>query len=204
MSKNELQYYVRKNWDDINSQVGISYNFLINAKKACDKLEGYFVFDSNGNIVYPEIMENTEAKNISEIPTIEKELIVGDDIQLLPNAYFTNGRELTDELLNLKLFIREIKPNGYVISRTKKGPTLGTVNTNGVMKYTGTAATMIEPYFIQIPNSNVAIYAEASLTSKIIKMARKFDLYTIINEKNNMGKLKNSGWIDLNKVDRLK
>lgn len=207
MEDTELQYVVRKSWEDIESQVGIAYNFLINAQKACDKLEGYFVFDSNGNAVYPEVAKMESEPIVATSKTTvaaEKELIIGDDIQLLPNAHFANGRELTDELLSLKLFIRDIKPNGYVVARTKKGPTLGTVNASGVMKYSGVAATMIEPYLIQVPNSNVAIHAEASLGSKIIKMARKFDLYTIINEKNNMGKLKNNGWIDLNKVDKLK
>ena len=42
----ELKYHIRKKWDDPKSQIGIDYNYLINAQKACDKLEGYFVFDS--------------------------------------------------------------------------------------------------------------------------------------------------------------
>ena len=44
-------YRVRKAWADSKSQIG-SYTILENAKKACKK--GYYVFDSKGNIVFPE------------------------------------------------------------------------------------------------------------------------------------------------------
>lgn len=44
-------YRVRKTWADAKSQIG-AYTNLDNAKKACK--EGYTVFDSKGNIIYPE------------------------------------------------------------------------------------------------------------------------------------------------------
>ena len=44
-------YRVRKSWGDAKSQLG-AYTILENAKKACK--DGYYVFDSKGNIVYPE------------------------------------------------------------------------------------------------------------------------------------------------------
>lgn len=44
-------YRVRKSWTDSKSQIG-AYTILENAKKACK--EGYYVFDSKGNIVFPE------------------------------------------------------------------------------------------------------------------------------------------------------
>ena len=44
-------YRVRKSWTDSKSQIG-AYTTLENAKKACK--EGYYVFDSKGNIVFPE------------------------------------------------------------------------------------------------------------------------------------------------------
>ena len=43
-------YRVRKSWSDAKSQIG-AFSSLKNAKKACKS--GYFVFDSNGNVVYP-------------------------------------------------------------------------------------------------------------------------------------------------------
>ena len=46
-------YRVRKNWSDAKSQIG-AFRSLKNAKKACDKNEGTFVFDFDGKIVYPK------------------------------------------------------------------------------------------------------------------------------------------------------
>lgn len=43
-------YRVRKSWNDAPSQIGAYVN-LDNAKKAC--VNGYYVFDAEGNIVYP-------------------------------------------------------------------------------------------------------------------------------------------------------
>lgn len=51
--KKEL-YRVRKSWNDSKSQIG-AYSILTNAKKTCDKAgEGYYVFNSVGEVVYPE------------------------------------------------------------------------------------------------------------------------------------------------------
>ena len=57
-------YRVRKAWKDAKSQVG-AYRVLKNAKKAADKNLGTFVFDPDGNAVYPvetktEVTEKAE------------------------------------------------------------------------------------------------------------------------------------------------
>ncbi|WP_300891679.1 N-acetylmuramoyl-L-alanine amidase [uncultured Clostridium sp.] len=49
-------YRVRKSWNDAGSQLG-AYGILDNAIKACKN--GYSVFDSKGNIVYPIATDNT-------------------------------------------------------------------------------------------------------------------------------------------------
>jgi flagellum-specific peptidoglycan hydrolase FlgJ len=48
----EKWYRVRKSWDDAESQLG-AYKVLEYAKDSCP--EGYFVFDWNGEVVYPEV-----------------------------------------------------------------------------------------------------------------------------------------------------
>ena len=53
-------YRVRKSWKDAKSQVG-AYTVLANAKKACDKAGAdYYVFNSAGEVVYPEKKESEE------------------------------------------------------------------------------------------------------------------------------------------------
>lgn len=47
-----MLYRVRKSWDNPKSQIG-AFNILQNAISVCD--EGYFVFDEDGNVVYPEV-----------------------------------------------------------------------------------------------------------------------------------------------------
>lgn len=44
-------YRIRKSWLDASSQIG-AYKSLENAKNACPN--GYFVYDENGNVVYPK------------------------------------------------------------------------------------------------------------------------------------------------------
>lgn len=55
-------YRVRKSWSDAKSQIG-AYSVLANAKAACTKAgAGYYVFNSSGEVVYPEETTTTETK----------------------------------------------------------------------------------------------------------------------------------------------
>lgn len=55
----KVLYRVRKSWDDAKSQIG-AYSEIANAKSACDKAgAGYYVFDEQGKVVYPEVKETT-------------------------------------------------------------------------------------------------------------------------------------------------
>lgn len=49
--KQDRYYRVRKDWNDPKTQIG-AYAILSNAKAACK--DGYFVYDWNGNVIYPE------------------------------------------------------------------------------------------------------------------------------------------------------
>lgn len=46
-------YRVRENWEDASTQVG-AYKILSNAIKTCDENPGTFVFDTEGNVIYPD------------------------------------------------------------------------------------------------------------------------------------------------------
>lgn len=52
-------YRVRKSWSDVKSQKG-AYKVLANAKKCADKNNGYFVFDEEGNVIYPVVEKETD------------------------------------------------------------------------------------------------------------------------------------------------
>lgn len=79
-------YRVRKTWADASSQIG-AYSSLANAKAACK--EGYFVFDANGNIVYPITTASTSAVPLKV--TQDKK-----SIQTFLNTYY--GTEIKNAL----------------------------------------------------------------------------------------------------------
>ena len=62
-------YRVRKSWKDAKSQLG-AYTILDNAKKTCDKAgDGYFVFNSAGEAIYPEVKVEEPVIDTSKIDT---------------------------------------------------------------------------------------------------------------------------------------
>lgn len=77
---NEL-YRVRKSWADASSQIG-AYSSLENAKAVC-KSE-YYVFDSNGNIIYP-VNTASSTTNINS-STYKVKLLEDLNIRKTPNG----------------------------------------------------------------------------------------------------------------------
>lgn len=61
-------YRIRKSWDDVSSQIG-AYANLDSAKSICT--DGYFVFDSEGVLVYP-IVQEKEVPPTLDLPTLRK------------------------------------------------------------------------------------------------------------------------------------
>lgn len=105
-------YRVRKNWNDTKSQIG-AYANLNNAKAACDKAgNGYFVFDENGNVIYPA----------------STSLNVGDTIKLSTGAKYTTGQTIPNWVINSTLYAREIRDNEIVFSTLKTGAITGVVD----------------------------------------------------------------------------
>ena len=129
---------------------------------------------------------------------------IGDIIKLVPGAiYLNNNKDVPESLLNIKLFIREVKENSCIIARAKNGPILGEVENDNLILIDGNESR-IKPYIIQIPTENLPLYHSPNKNSGIIKRLNRFALFTIIDEKNGFGKIKvGAGWIDLSKINRL-
>ena len=180
MGKEELQYYVRKNWDDVASQVGIPYNFLINAKKACDKLDDYYVFDSNGILVYPEIKKEI-------LPKVEEKKMfnVGDEVRLIPGATFISGKEIKSGWFNTKLFVSDIEDNQITISNAKRGPIIGIVSNQMLIDYDDNSFIASNSYVV-IVNNNTDIHNGAGKNHKIIGQAKNI-IYILLLKKKTVG-----------------
>ena len=131
-------------------------------------------------------------------------IIIGSEVRLMPNTIFLNsGKKATEEQLRLKLYIRDIKDNKCTVARAKTGPILGIVAKDNV-KDVNENIPEIEPYVIQILESNTPLYHSSNKNSGILKRLNRFDLFTIVNEKKGFGKIKNgAGWVELAKVQKL-
>lgn len=83
-------YRVRKTWEDSKSQVG-AYKNLDNAKECCDKYEGYHVYNSKGEAVYPVVTAlATNTTFTTEIRTLKKGMH-GNDVKSLQQLLFSKG-----------------------------------------------------------------------------------------------------------------
>lgn len=129
---------------------------------------------------------------------------IGSEVRLMPNTVFLNSnKEATEEQLKLKLYVRDIKDNKYTVARAKTGPILGIVAKDN-LKDANENVPEIDPYVVQILESNTPLYHSSNKNSGILKRLNRFALFTIINEKNGFGKIKNgAGWVELTKAQKL-
>lgn len=184
----ELKYHIRKKWDDPKSQIGADYTYLINAKKACDKLEGYFVFNSKGMQVYPESIALKEE----------------DHVQLMPGAKFISGNDVAAKFMNMELRINKIVNDAYEV-KDLAGHIIGTVRGEFVIPYSEINVAVIEPYYVIVNKDDVNLHLEPSYDSAIIRSIPRNSMYKIVNEKNGWGKIEvGFGWIKLKGMKVLK
>ena len=195
-------YRVRKSWEDSKSQVG-AYTDLPNAKKACDKAgKDYEVYDSKGVAIYP-VNSTVKVEN--------NNYKVGDTVKLIKNAKYSNGLTIPSWVINSKLFVREVRKNGEIIISTKStGAITGVVKADQLTPYventnnTNRISTFI-PYIVSINTDVLNIRSGAGTNYKIVGQVKKYELYTIVDEKNGWGKLKSgAGWIALNYTEKVK
>ena len=193
---NEELYRVRTSWDDAKSQIG-AYTKLENAKAACDKVNGYYVFDSNGQIVYPiDTNVNTSLK-------------VGDEVSLAFGACYTSGKAIPAWVFDRKLYVRELQNDGEtaVISTVKVGAITGVVKTKDLVEYGSSQIIQDDfaPYLALITTDTLNVRAGAGTNYRTTTQVKKNQVYTIVSQKDNWGKLKSgAGWICLDYTKKLK
>ena len=70
-------YRVRESWEDTASQVG-AFRILANAIAKCDDNPGTYVFDNDGNAIYPE-EETEEETGVEEESGVEEDADTGEE-----------------------------------------------------------------------------------------------------------------------------
>lgn len=127
-------------------------------------------------------------------------LKVGNTVKLHEDAVFVDGRVPAASLFGLTLYVRVDKGEGvYTIARGTSGLVLGDIKEEYLINLSENAV-MIDPYVVMAIQA-VPLYAEANNESTVIKHTSPFSFFTIIDEKEGMGKVKiGKGWLDLNDV----
>ena len=73
---------------------------------------------------------------------------IGDEVRILPGATFLHsGAPVPENALNIKVFIRDVKDDRYVVGRAKTGPLLGELP-EGMLKSVWENEINIKPYIV--------------------------------------------------------
>ena len=173
-------YRVRKSWADSASQVG-AYSILSNAKEACDKAgAGYEVYDSKGNVVYPEP---------PKADPVLKKGAKGADVKTLQTLLSNLGYTLEID----GSFGKDTENKVRAFQRDRKLAVDGSVGPK-----TWAALRAFTPYKVAVTASLLNVRADAGTSYKVVTTIKKNTTHTIVYEKNGWGWLKNhSGWISL-------
>ena len=153
-------------------------------KEAVDKM--------NENIIVPE--------------EEELKLEVGAGVMLTKDAVFTNGKSVASWLFGKKLYIRRINGDDVTVSTVQSGAVSGIVDKKYLKKYDDSliAAPGFEEYVVIITGDVVNVRAGAGTNYKVITQVKQHQLYTIVDEKDGWGRLKNgSGWICLDFAKKI-
>ena len=193
-AETKVIYRVRKSWKDAASQKG-AYSILENAKKCCDQAgAGYYVFDGDGNIVYP--------KTTTSAPSVPDNLEAGDIIKLVAGATYVDGKAIPAWVFKSTLYCRGFRGDDVVFSTLKTGAVTGVVKKTSIQGFEGTIAPSTPktefPYLVIIDTDVLNVRAGASTSTKVTTQVKRNQVYTIVAEDGEWGKLKSgAGWINL-------
>lgn len=214
-------YRIRKNWKDAASQIGAYTNFD-NAKRACK--DGYYVFDSKGNIVYPEQKQEAAPapaptkKSVQEIAAevwagkwgngaIRKQRLEAagynyNEVQRAVEAYKKTPAPAPVKKSNAEI-AKEVWAGkwGNGTDRKKRleaaGYNYAAVQAE-VEKIIKGGKTTSNGYRVQITAGALNVRAGAGTGYRINKVVHKGEIYTIVQTSGGWGKLSDgSGWISL-------
>ena len=194
----KIIYRVRKSWKDAASQKG-AYSVLENAKKCCDQAgAGYYVFDEDGNVVYPKTTTSTTPTT----PSVPDNLEAGDEIKLVAGATYVDGKAIPGWVFKSKLYCRGFRGEDVVFSTLKTGAVTGVVKKTSIQGFEGTIAPSTPktefPYLVIIDTDILNVRAGASTATKVTTQVKRNQVYTIVAEDGEWGKLKSgAGWINL-------
>ena len=145
-----------------------------------------------------EAIKNMEQNVI--IPEEEVKFEEGMEVALLSGAVFTNGKSVASWMFNKKLYVRKVNGDNITISTVKSGAVSGIVDKKWLKVWDNAlvAAPGFDEYVVTITADVLNVRAGAGTNYKINAQVKRHQKYTIIDEKDGWGKMKNgTGWISL-------
>ena len=130
----------------------------------------------------------------------------GVEVALLNGAEFTNGKAVASWMFNKKLYVRKVNGENITISTVKTGPVSGIVDKKWLKEWNGQleAAPGFESYVVMVTANVLNVRDDAGTDFKVNAQVKKSQLFTIIDEKDGWGKLKDgTGWISLEYTRKL-
>ena len=112
---------------------------------------------------------------------------VNDEVKILANASYTNGKMVPDNVINVKLYVRKVADNIYTVARNMTGPVLGSID----VKYLKSALeneAVIKPFIIKTITTT-PVYQSPSKNSGVIKRFEDGLLLKIVDKRNGFGKV---------------
>ena len=115
---------------------------------------------------------------------------VGDEIKLAAGAKYINGNEIPEEILDCKLYVKEIQGDNIVFY--------------AVPTYAVSKKYLSTHYLVRVTVDVLNVRAGAGTSYKIKTTVKKGDVYTIVEENNGWGRLlSGAGWICLDYTEKM-
>lgn len=143
-----------------------------------------------------------------QLPPSNEEFKVGDLVGIKSGATYYNGKTIPSWVLAKKWYIKSIKGDRAVIDKSEdqKSSVNSPVNTKYLTKAvtdTQPSTPAFEPYVIRVTASALNVRSGPGTSYSIKTVVYKNGVYTIVDQKNNWGKLKSgAGWICLDYTER--
>ena len=149
-----------------------------------------------------------------EIETPINTFKVGNVIKLKDDVKDIKNRPLSKDLFERVLLVADIRgaeKEILVLSACKNGPRLGMIHFTNAEFVADEMDMTIDPsitrfpkYICDITVNEAAVRSKPTGLAPVIKKVHKYDLFTIVDEKDGWAKLKVGGWIKLEDIRKVK
>lgn len=123
------------------------------------------------------------------------ELLLGQEVKLVPGATYYNGQSIPSWVFNTKLYVRGINGDNITISTQKTGAITGVVKRNAIQGYKAPTA---QGYRARVKvNSYLNVRSGPSTSNAVVGRLYNNNEITIVNTKNGWGEISTGGWVSL-------